>query len=473
MIRRRPVILLIVVLVLPLLAACGNSGGGQPTANSTQESLAAQGGQTTPPAQTGQETPAQGSAGAQNAGSVTMLSTQFAPVEEAEKMRNTILAGFSGKVNFTPMDAGQMTDRVTAAANAGGQSDIGLLGGLHGDFAVMAEKGQLEDLTPLLNDLKDRGFPEDFLKLSQYGNEGKHYYVPWIQASYIMAANKQALQYLPQGADVNKLTYEQLTEWGRRLEKETGQRRIGLPAGPEGLIHRFFQGYLYPSYTNSAGVVKFKSPEAVKMWNQFTELWSVTNPQSTNYGFMQEPLLSEEVWVAWDHAARLIDAVQQRPDDFVLFPAPVGPEGRGYMPVIAGLAIPKNAANRQGAEQLIQYLTAPEQQTATLKELTFFPATNVKAPGDLPQAVQKESEAVQAQANSENAITSLLPVGLGEQGGAYNKVYIDTFRAIVLNQEPVEQVLNQQAQTLQGIMNQTQAGCWPPDPPSDGPCQVK
>ncbi len=470
---RKLLILLIAVLVLPLLAACGNNTGGQPAGNNTQQTPAAQGGQTTPAAQGGQGTPAQGNAGAQNAGSVTMLSTQFTPVEEAEKMRSAILGGFAGEVEFTPMDAGQMTDRVAAATKAGGQSDIGLLGGLHGDFAAMAEAGQLEDLTPLVNDLKDRGFPEDFLKLSQYGSEGKHYYVPWIQASYIMAANKQALEHLPKGADVNKLTYEQLIEWGRNLEKATGQRRIGLPAGPEGLIHRFFQGYLYLSYTNSAGVVKFKSPEAVKMWNQFKELWSVTNPQSTNYGFMQEPLLAEEVWVAWDHTARLIDAVKQRPDDFVLFPAPAGPEGRGYMPVIAGLAIPKNAANRQGAEQLIRYLTAPEQQTATLRELAFFPASNVEVGGDLPPAVKKEADAVQAQSNAENAITSLLPVGLGEQGGTFSKVYTDTFRAIVLNNQPVQQVLNQQGKVLQGIMTQTKAGCWAPDPPSDGPCQVK
>ena len=455
-------LLIFLIVVLPLLAACGNVG--QPAGNNTQE---------TPTAQTGQGTSAQGSAGAQNAGSVTMLSTQFAPVEEAEKMRNTVLADFSGEVNYSPMDAGQMTDRVAAATKAGRQSDISLLAGLHGDFAAMVKDGQLEDLTSLLDGLKDRNFPQALTELSQYGTQDQHYYIPWVQATYIMAANKQALQYLPQGADVNALTYEQLIQWGRNIEKETGQRRIGLPAGPEGLIHRFFQGYLYPSYTNSSGVVAFKSPEAVQMWNQLKDLWSVTNPQSTNYGFMQEPLLSEEVWVAWDHSARLIDAVKQRPNDFVLFPAPAGPEGRGYMPVIAGLAVPKNGQNRNGAEQLIRYLTEPKQQTATLRELAFFPASNVEVSGDLPEAVQAQAEAVQAQANAENAIASLLPVGLGEQGGSFNKVYTDTFREIVLNDQPVEKVLNEQAQVLQKIMDQTQAGCWAPDPPSEGPCQVK
>ena len=42
---------------------------------------------------------------------------------------------------------------------------------------------------------------------------------------------------------------------------------------------------------------------------------------------MQEPLLTGEVWVAFDHVARLADAFNQKPDDFVAFPAPAGPGG--------------------------------------------------------------------------------------------------------------------------------------------------
>ena len=32
---------------------------------------------------------------------------------------------------------------------------------------------------------------------------------------------------------------------------------------------------------------------------------------------------------------------------------------------------------------------------------------------------------------------------------------------------------HEQAKILQGILDETRAGCWPPDPPSDGPCNVK
>ena len=143
------------------------------------------------------------------------------------------------------------------------------------------------------------------------------------------------------------------------------------------------------------------------------------------------------------------------------------------MPVLAGLAIPKGAPNRAGAEQLIDYLTQPAQQSATAAELAFFPVTNAPVPSELNAGIKLESDAVQKQSSSKDAVPSLLPVGLGAKGGEFNKVYRDTFTQIVLNNQPAQQVLDNQAKTLQGIMTDTKAPCWAPDPPSDGPCTVK
>jgi multiple sugar transport system substrate-binding protein len=239
------------------------------------------------------------------------------------------------------------------------------------------------------------------------------------------------------------------------------------------LLHRFFQGYLYPSYTGSSGVVMFKSPEAAAMWKDFKDMWQYVNPQSTNYEFMQEPLASEEVWIAWDHVARLIDVARDRPNDFVLVPAPAGPKGRGFMPVLAGLAIPKGAPNRAGAEQLIDYLTQPKQQSNTAANLAFFPVTNAPIPAELNPGIKLESDAVQKQSASKDALVSLLPIGLGAKGGDFNTVFLDTFQRIIIKNEDVQTVLDGQAKTLQGIMDESKAGCWAPDPPSDGPCKVK
>ena len=42
-------------------------------------------------------------------------------------------------------------------------------------------------------------------------------YIPWMQATYIMAANNDSLQYLPEGADLMALTWDQWRDWGKNI----------------------------------------------------------------------------------------------------------------------------------------------------------------------------------------------------------------------------------------------------------------
>lgn len=403
-------------------------------------------------------------------GGIIFHSSQFAPVNEAEIMRNVILKGSPILVDFQPQATGPFVD-IPLAQQKAGKINIALIGGQHGDFPAFANAGLLDDVTPLLNKLADRKFPETYVKLGKLGTD-KQYYIPWAQATYIMVAKKDALQYLPQGADINKLTWDQLREWAANAQKGTGQRVLGLPIGPQGLIHRFWQGYLYPSYTGTE-VVNFKSADAVKMWTDFKELWKYVNPSSINYNNMAEPLQSGEVLIAWDHVARLKPALDANPDQYVTFPAPAGPKARAYMPVLTGLAIPVGGPNRTEAEQLITYFTDPKTQTLVAQNLGFFPVVSGADTSNLPPGVKLEADAIAVLQSSPDALPALLPVGIGARGGDWNKVYNDTFQRIVIKGEDIQTVLNEQAALMQAILNETKAPCWSPDPPSEGPCQVK
>lgn len=401
-------------------------------------------------------------------GSVLFLSTQARPVEEAEKMRGVILADFPGKVDFIPDDEGPFADRVAAEAKAG-KGTVDALGALHGNFTTMTDA--LEDLTPLMAKLADRGIPEAFVELGKLGTD-KQFYIPWMQATYIVAANKKALDYLPAGADPEALTWEQYRDWAKNIFEATGEKKVGFPAGEKGLMHRFLEGYIYPSYTGGM-VSGFRSTEAVAMWQLMKDMWQYVHPQSVAYEFMQEPLLAEEVWVAFDHTARLINAFKDRPDDFLALPSPSGPKGLGFMPVIAGLAIPKTAPNKAGAEALIEYLTQPEVQITTLREIGFFPVVQTDFPGFVSVGIRMEGDAVSKQAGAPNALPALLPVGLGGRSGEINKIYRDAFTRIVINGEDIQTVVQAEGANLQTLLNETGAPCWPPDPASTGPCQVK
>jgi len=396
-------------------------------------------------------------------------STQLRPIEEATKVREVLLKGLPGKTTYVVDEPPAFAVRLKAETQAGKRT-ASVVGALHGELQPHVP-ADLEPVDDVAAKLTDRGIPASLMDLGKLGTNQQQY-IPWMQATYVMVANKQALQYLPPDADVNSLTYAQLQQWGKNIVDKTGQRRLGFPAGPTGLLPRFFQGYFYPSFTGGV-VTTFKSADAEAGWNALKDLWAVSNPNSTNYNFMQEPLLSGEVWIAWDHIARVKEALALQPDQFVAFPAPAGPKGRGYMPVIAGLAIPKDAPNRAGAVAVIEHLTKPETQLATAAEVGFFPVVKAELPPDLAPGIKQLAGAVAATQNAKDALVSLLPVGLGAKGGEFNKVYMDSFQRIVLRNEPVKDVLEAQAKVLDALMKETGAPCWAPDKPSQGACSVQ
>ena len=396
---------------------------------------------------------------------VLFWSTQAKPVEEAQAMRQQVLADFGDSVDYQPNDAGPWITRLNAELQANSGS-IGVLGALHGDFSAM-DPDNLVDL----DNLGLSAASATFNTLAMLGTDNLQY-IPWMQASYIMAANREALQYLPEGADINGLTYDQLIAWAAAVHEATGEAKFGFPAGPDGLKHRFFQGYLYPSYTN--GVVRtFASDEAVVAWEKFRELWEHTNPASTNFSFMQEQLLSGDAWIVFDHTSRLAQAFNDRPDDFVAFPAPSGPTGRGFMPVLAGVAIPRTAPDMDAARALVEYMLLPETQIATLRATNFFPIVDVELPDDLPPSVKAAGAAIAAMSSAPDANPGLLPAGLGDMGGDFNRVFVDTFERIILARQDIRAVLDDQKGRLAAIMEETGAPCWAPDAPSEGACPVE
>ena len=399
---------------------------------------------------------------------VTFLSTQFVPVEERQRFE-AILArrAAAAKIAFNPVDSALFGSTLQSQVDAG-KTQVGLVGALHGELATHA--GRLTDLDDLASGLADRELPSDLVELGRLGGRTIKY-LPWMQASYVLAVHKKALQWLPSGADVQRLTYEQLLDWATAARAGNGGKPVlGLPAGPKGLYHRFFQGFLLPSFTGGQ-ITTFRGPEAVQAWQYMKQLWANTAPASTNYDFMQEPLQRGEVLIAWDHVARLIHAPKEQPADWIMVPAPTGPKGLGYLLVVAGLAIPRGAPDLEQAKTAIRALLSPETQVEVLRDNAFFPVVKTALPDDLPPAVKLEAQAVKGQQESARAIVSLPPVGLGAKDGEVSQIFKNTFREICLDGKPVQQVLDAQARQLNTILDELKISCWKPDPAGQ-PCRV-
>src|SRR5262245_16429884 len=235
---------------------------------------AACGGTPAPPAGAG------GSSPQANAGRVEFVSSQGQPAQEVADMNQKVLPGLNGSADFQRQPTEQQDiDKVLAEQRAGGTGTVDVLGLTHGAFATLQGSDSLMDLTPLLQKLqKDRKFPDALLNFGKLGTD-KQYYIPWMQATYMLVVNKKADQYLPKGVDKNSLTYDQLIEWATAVQKGTGEALFGLPAQPGtkgGLLNRFLQGYTYPAYTGTE-LTNFRSADAVQMWQMLKRLWGVTN----------------------------------------------------------------------------------------------------------------------------------------------------------------------------------------------------
>lgn len=388
-----------------------------------------------------------------------LLSTQFNPVDELQYINEKVLAGFTKEtginVDFVPANYADFVNRLLAEAKTG-KVVTNTIAELHGGFDYLASENVLEDLTNM-SKLPKRTFLKTFANYSKI--RGITAYVPWTQATFVVAINKEALKYLPAGLTQEdvlngsiKWSYNALLKWAENLKKAKGAPMLGFPIAPGGLFHRFLHGYIYPSYTKTQAKA-FAGQDAINLWKYLVKLNDYVHPASTTWSNMSEPLLKGEVLIGWDHTARLASALKTKPNDFVVAPAPVGPKGRGYILVIAGLGIPKNAPNKEDSWKLIEYLTRPSTQALILQGTGFFPTVK-EASGEITDpGLQVLSSGVTRQASASFGIPTLIP-SLGGLGGEFNNIYRMAYERIVLRKEAPEKVLPELGKRLEEIFKE-------------------
>ncbi len=390
---------------------------------------------------------------------IVFNSTQLAPEAETEFVVDELLPPFEDEfgvlVQWIPEESYAIfEDRLLSEAEAE-KVRVTVSGGLHGDFSLLTEEGYLRDLSGM--SLPDRTFIQTLWDLSI--SDEKQNYVPWMQATYIFVANKQARQYLPTGADENALTYDELKDWAKAIFDATGEKKFGLPAGPGGLLHRFVHGYLYPSFTGKT-VADFNTAEAVTMWQYMEDLWQYVHPSSPTWKEMSPALRDGDVWLAWDHTARFKEAVLAAPDDYVVLPSPSGPAGRGFITVAVGLAMLEGGPHPEAGEQLIEYLTRPATQVDIAEGVGFFPVVEEAVPVFPEGGLKIIAEGVSAQSGSADAIAAMIPGGLGGRSGEFSDIYRDTFYRILgigVPAEAIQDVLDDQGAKLTALYQDTGA----------------
>ncbi|MBA7499414.1 sugar ABC transporter substrate-binding protein [Candidatus Atribacteria bacterium HGW-Atribacteria-1] len=309
------------------------------------------------------------------------------------------------------------------------------------------ENGYIEDLTPYVESWDDRTFSPTF----EYGTnfEGKQYFVPVGADVYLTIANKKALEYLPSGADLDKLTWEDFAKWSNAIAKGEGEGKTVVTGIPmKSLVYQF--GAISLSY--GATFPDVNTPEAIKAWEIFVSMKDDFIPAVLNVDNCVDPMKREEAWLSWMHCARAGQVYSANPANFVVAPVPEGPAGIGSIAGVSGYGVLKNAPHKELAIKFLEYITRPDMQVKIAKGTGGFIPPVEEALNYLGDDPEDEVVAKAVMVLSKGNVSGI-PGGDFQDWGAVKKVFDDVFVEMVLNGDGTvdEARLNQAKAELDAI----------------------
>ena len=158
---------------------------------------------------------------------VLFWSTQASPIEETQAMREDVLAGFPGGVDYQASDQGPWLTRLQAE----------LAGRLRHHRGARRPARRVRRARRTTSSTSPTSTPPPVLpSLMELGKleTEEQKYIPWMQATYVMAANKQALEYLPEGADLERAHLRPARRLGEGDGRGDRRAEVRLPGRPEG-----------------------------------------------------------------------------------------------------------------------------------------------------------------------------------------------------------------------------------------------
>jgi multiple sugar transport system substrate-binding protein len=267
-----------------------------------------------------------------------------------------------------------------------------------------------------------------------------------------LLANNKALDYLPEGVDLDKITWEQYADWAVAIAEGEGEGKVcitGIPA--KSWIYMFGGSPL--SY--GAGFPDINSEAAVEAWKIWTKIGAANGfvPTVLNIDSCVDPMMREEAWLTVFHNARAGQVYDSNPTQFTLAPAPSGPAGIGSIAGVSGYAVMKGSPNEDLAIKFLEYLTRPDIQVKISK------VTGCLIPPVKEDVDYLGDEAVDEVINNavlvlENGVVSGVPAYKYQDWGAVKQVFDDVFVQMVLNGDGTvnQELLDEAADKLDALL---------------------
>ena len=283
---------------------------------------------------------------------------------EKEYIVNNFIKGFEEKYNVkVEVDFVSQADSIKKIQSEQESKNI-VSDVLLVDTANMApyvNGGWVEDLTDIVKSSKVN-------LTSMFDNsikkDGKTYFVPISFDVYITIANKQALKYLPSGLTeenvVNGLTWDQYADWAVAIAKGEGIGKTMMPANNTGSQLLYPMGGLGMAY--GAKFPEFNSASFKEAMGIIAKMaaGNAFYAEQDQYTAPTDPLKSGAVWLTFAHMGPVGVAYNAAPNEYIIGPAPKGPQGAGSTAGAWCYGIQKGTKNKSLAEKFISYVLDPK-----------------------------------------------------------------------------------------------------------------
>jgi len=365
-------------------------------------------------------------------------SRLFSPPREQEFFINEVIKPFEEEhgvtVNFQILDDNTLFERAELQ-QATNHVTTDIICAHNGKMPDWLDAGYVEDLTDVVASWTDRHFSPAFE--SDTNRDGHQYFLPVGADVYLTLANNKALPYLPEGADMDALTWEQYAQWAVNIAEGEGEGKVCITGIPmKSWIYMF--GGTALSY--GAGFPDANSAEAAQAWKIWETIGKAGGfvPTVLNIDSCVDPMMREESWLTVFHNARAGQVYSSNETQFSLAPAPSGPVGTGSIAGVSGYAIMKGSANYDLAVDFLEYLTRPDIQVKIAKGTGGF-IPPVQEAIDYVGAEAIDEVISKAVLVLENGVVSGVPGYMYQDWGAVKQCFDDVFEDTILAGKDVDQ----------------------------------
>lgn len=188
--------------------------------------------------------------------------------------------------------------------------------------------------------------------------DGMTYYIPISADVYLLIANKKAVEYLPEGAALESLTWEQYKDWAIAIAKVEGPK-VSFPAEPvKATLYQM--GGISLSY--GGGFPDINSDKMKDAWGIVGEMIAEGAILETSFSYNNpiDQMKSEEAWLSFYHMVPVGDIYGSAPAKYEVAPAPAGPNGNGTIAGAWGIGITAGTEKVKAAEAFVEFITSAE-----------------------------------------------------------------------------------------------------------------